>query len=54
MHETKEGCQWYCGMKAYVGVDSRTKPIHSAAATAVNVHDSCLQPDLLHGGETRI
>ncbi len=50
----KKGNQWYFGMKAHIGVDSRTKLIHSVAATAANVHDSQLLPDLLHGEETRV
>ncbi len=25
MHQTKKGKQWYFGMKAHVGVDSKTK-----------------------------
>ncbi|WJW74364.1 IS5 family transposase [Thiohalobacter sp. IOR34] len=54
MHQTKKGNQWYFGMKAHIGVDSRTKLIHSVAATAANVHDSQLLPDMLHGGETRV
>jgi len=54
MHQTKKGNQWYFGMKAHIGVDSRTKLIHSVAATAANVHDSQLLPDLLHGEETRV
>jgi len=54
MHQTKKGNQWYFGMKAHIGVDSRSKLIHSVAATAANVHDSQLLPDLLHGGETRV
>ena len=54
MHQTKKGNQWYFGMKAHIGVDSQTKLIHSAAATAANVHDSQLLPNLLHGEETRI
>jgi len=37
---TKKGNQWYFGMKAHLGVDSRTKLIHSVAATTANVHDS--------------
>jgi IS5 family transposase len=49
MHQTKKGNQWYFGMKAHIGVDSRTKLIHSVAATAANVHDSQVLPDLLHG-----
>lgn len=54
MHQTKKGNQWYFGMKAHLGVDSRTKLIHSVAATAANVHDSQMLPDLLHGQETRV
>ena len=54
MHQTKKGNQWYFGMKAHLGVDSRTKLIHSLAATAANVHDSQVLPDLLHGKETRV
>lgn len=54
MHQTKKGNQWYFGMKAHIGVDSKTKQIHSVAATAANVHDSQLLEDLLHGDETRV
>ena len=54
MHQTKKGNQWYFGMKAHIGVDSRTKVIHSVVATAANVHDSQVLPQLLHGQETRI
>ena len=54
MHQTKKGNQWYFGMKAHVGVDSKTKLIHSAVATPANVHDSQILPDLLHGAETRV
>ena len=54
MHQTKKGNQWYFGMKAHIGVDSRTKVIHSVAATAANVHDATCLSDLLHGEETRV
>src|SRR5450755_3925614 len=54
MHQTKKGNQWYFGMKAHVGVDSKTKIIHTAVATAANVADSVVLPDLLHGEETRV
>jgi hypothetical protein len=33
MHQTKKGNQWYFGMKAHLGIDSRTKLIHAAVAT---------------------
>ena len=54
MRQTRKGNQWYFGMKAHIGVDSKTKIIHSAAATAANVADCHLLPDLLHGEETRV
>lgn len=54
MHQTKKGNQWYFGMKGHIGVDSRTKLIHSVEVTAANVHDSQVLPDLLHGDETRV
>ena len=54
MRSTKKGNQWYFGMKAHIGVDSKTKLIHSVAATAANVHDSQVLEDLLHGEETRV
>jgi IS5 family transposase len=54
MHQTKKGNQWYFGMKAHLGVDSRTKLIHAAVATPANVADSTVLPDLLHGRETRV
>lgn len=54
MHQTKKGNQWYFGMKAHIGVDSRTTLIHSVATTAANIHDSQVLPQLLHGQETRV
>ncbi|MGH9656121.1 MAG: IS5 family transposase [Bryobacteraceae bacterium] len=54
MHQTKKGKQWYFGMKAHIGVDSKTKLIHAVVATAANVADSKMLPDLLHGDETRV
>jgi transposase, IS5 family len=54
MHQTKKGNQWYFGMKAHFGVDSKTKVIHAVVTTAANVHDATMLPDLLHGEETRV
>ena len=54
MHQTRKGNQWYFGMKAHIGVDSKTKLIHSVAVTPANVHDSQVMEDLLHGDETRV
>ena len=54
MKQTKKGNQWYFGMKAHIGVDSKTKLIHSVVATPANVHDSQVLGHLLHGAETRV
>jgi IS5 family transposase len=54
MHQTKKGNQWHFGIKAHIGVDSKTKVIHAVAATAANVHGSVVRGDLLHGKETRV
>lgn len=54
MCQTKKGNQWYFGMKAHIGVDSKTKLIHSVVATSANVHDKHPLPQLLHGNEHRV
>jgi transposase, IS5 family len=54
MHQTRKGKQWYFGMKAHIGVDSKSKVIHAVVATAANVADCTILPDLLHGEETRV
>lgn len=51
MHQTRKGNQWYFGMKTHIGVDSKTKLIHSVVVTPANVHDSQVMGDLLHGDE---
>src|SRR5437868_14761168 len=40
MHQTTKGKEWYFGMRARVGVDSKTQIIHTAVATEANVDDS--------------
>jgi IS5 family transposase len=54
MHQTSKGKQWYFGMKAHVGVDSKSKLVHTVVATAAHVADSAVLPELLHGEETRV
>jgi IS5 family transposase len=54
MHQARKGKHWYFGMKAHVGVDSKTKMIHSVVATAAHVADSRVLPELLHGEETKV
>jgi transposase, IS5 family len=54
MHQVAKGNQWYFGMKAHIGVDSKTKLIHTILASAANVSDLLALPHLLHGRETRV
>jgi transposase, IS5 family len=54
MHQTRKGKQWYFGMKVHVGVDSKTKLIHTALVTPAHVADATVLPELLHGEETRV
>ena len=41
-------------MKAHIGVNARTKLIHSVATTPANVHDSQVLTKLLHGEEREV
>ena len=54
MHPTKKGNQWYFGNKAHVGVDSKSKLVHSVATSAASVADKHMLPDLLHGEERKV
>ena len=54
MHQTRKGKQWHFGMKAHIGVDAETKLVHSVMATAANVADAKMLPELLRGNETEV
>lgn len=54
MKSTKKGNNWYFGMKVHIGVDSKSKIIHTIVVTAASDHDSTVLKDLLHGDETRV
>ena len=54
MHQTRKGKQWYFGMKAHIGVDSREGVVHSVCTSAASVADVHLLPDLLHGEERKV
>jgi len=54
MHQTKKGKQWYFGLKAHIGVDSKEGTVHSVATSAANVSDIHMLPDLLHGEERKV
>src|SRR5271169_1138557 len=54
MHQTRKGNQWYFGMKAHIGVDSREGIVHSLCSTAASVADKHMLADLLHGEERKV
>lgn len=54
MGTTKKGNQWLYGMKAHVGVDAKSKLIHSVVATAGNEPDGKVIKQLLHGREHNV
>ena len=54
MHQTKKGNQWYFGMKAHIGVDSKEGIVHSVCSTAASVSDVHMLPELLHGDEKKV
>lgn len=54
MHQTAKGKQWFFGMKAHIGVDSKEKIIHTVKASAANIADALALPHLLHGKWTQV
>jgi transposase, IS5 family len=54
MHQTRKGNQWYFGLKAHIGVDSKEGVVHSVCTSAASVADSHMLPDLLHGAERKV
>jgi IS5 family transposase len=54
MKQTKKGNQWYFGMKAHVGTDTRRGLAHSIVVTDAAVHDSQVMDKLLHGEEIAV
>ena len=54
MHQTRKGKQWYFGLKAHIGVDSKEGHVHSLCTSAASVADKHMLPDLLHGDECKV
>ena len=54
MHQTRKGKQWYFGLKAHIGVDSKEGYVHSLCTSAASVSDKHMLPDLLHGEERKV
>ena len=53
-HQTKKGNTWYFGYKAHIGVDKTSGLVHHVEATAANVHDVTVVPQLLYGEEDSV
>jgi len=47
MTQSKKGNQWYFGMKAHIGVDSRSGLVHTAGVTTGKVHDAKVMDNLI-------
>jgi hypothetical protein len=45
MHQTRKGNQWYFGLKAHIGVDSKEGVVHSVCTSAASVADKHMLPD---------
>jgi IS5 family transposase len=50
MHQTKKGNQWYFGMKAHIGTDTKGF-VHTIEVTKASVSDGTVQDRLYHGEE---
>jgi IS5 family transposase len=53
-HQTKKGKNWHFGYKAHIGVDRDSGLAHHVKATAANVHDVTVMPELLSGEEETV
>ena len=54
MHQTRKANQWYFGLKAHIGVDSKEGIVHSVCTSAASVADKHMLPNLLHGEERKV
>ena len=52
--QTMKGNTWHFGYKAHIGVDRESGIVHTVKATAANVHDVTMTPELLHGEEETV
>ena len=54
MRQTRKGNQWYFGLKAHIGMDSKENVVHSVCTSAASVADCHMLPHLLHGEERKV
>lgn len=46
--------QWFFGLNAHIGVDSKEGIVHSVCSTAASDSDVRMMPELLHGDEKKV
>lgn len=51
MHQAKKGNNWHFGMKAHIGVDSKSGLVHTVVGTPANISDVSQVHALVHGQE---
>ena len=54
MHQTRNGNQWYFGMKGHIGVDVESGLVHTVTTVAANVADVVEISKLLHAKEKTV
>jgi IS5 family transposase len=54
MHQTRKEKQWYFGLKAHIGVDSKQGHVHPVYTSAASVADKHMLPDLLRCEERKV
>jgi IS5 family transposase len=52
MSSSKEGNQWYFGMKAHIGVDAESGLVHTAGVTTGKVNDAKVMANLIREDDT--
>jgi IS5 family transposase len=51
MSSTCKGKAWHFGMKAHIGVDTKSGLVHHVHTTTASIHDATVMEELLHGSE---
>ena len=54
MKQSRNGQQWFFGMKAHIGVDAESGLVHTVRGSAGSVNDVVQANSLLHGQETDV
>ena len=54
MRSSKNGNQWYFGMKAHIGVDARSGLVHTAGVTSGSVHDATVMDRLIRDDDAAV